>query len=1034
LTDRVWLAVRWTVALAFAASVTWVVVQLLPDRLEVSTDVVGYPIHNNFNVNRYFQVYYSVVLLFPLVALAALWLLGRVSPAGRTTSAVGTTSELPVPTPATEIGIAQLMFVGSVYGVAAAVVFGIAVPAWVVVLAVACVYALLVTVLTSRQGGLRARLGFAGAIAAANAFLTSLSVFALYAVASSTRVFISSTGEARAYSWLPLWLALAGTALLGVVFAGRISRASTALEVRRVERDAIVFVAAPVLLFLSLSGLPGPLGQLDMFHQGEWLVPAKLLLDGSAFPWRDLFFIHGLMEDVVRPGLGFVGLERSVWGGIAGMVLLGFPLYWVSVFFLNAYLFRRNLPFLVLTTALLATGITGGAHFRVVLLPPVLLLLAALLAKGTPRRAAAFALALVVLAIMTPEMSYAVISCGGAVLLFEVVHRRPSTSLYLNFRRTLWSAGAGLAFIAGWLGFLATQGAADDFLYYYRTFAPDHTLTGGIPVKWPGPEFVWAVTIPLALIVFVFLYCAVNRRRLHEVDHDAWVMGSLALLVFLYYPKFLNRADAHIYHVYAVAVPLLFYVAFRFMTFVDAAILRTAKPTAASSTGRHPVTLVLACAVLLLPLTSPATRLAGIERRFTPTVADAPWLRELGFATSASLDRRVFADLERLFGAVLKPGDLVFDFANEPALSFFLLRLSPSTRYYHVSMAIRSDTQRDLIEQLSRERPRIVIFDNDRFGLPAWDEIPNTVRHYLLSEYLLNNYKPLVWLQGHLLFIRADETVPADLVTIAGSGAISAPDELYFRGRPCVWGYAPNFLSMRPSEQSVVRAVEVAASPGRSVQIRGWAADPAASRPAKEVLAVVNGTVVERTVPSLDRPDVAAALKSEALRPSGYRMSVPLVGTDDALGIKVFAVSLDGAATELVYGGSAKAGIDSLPSPLLSITDKGRDAIPIRNRGAVGFVDASSTSQATVLELPSNARTTDFRWIEIETTGRFGDASFTLTDQVDQLSHAITFKTLDNTGNRFRVTVANCLQWHGYRGRILYLASTTPVSLVRLIP
>jgi hypothetical protein len=1031
-TDRARRVVRLALAVAFAAILSYVVVQLVPDRLDVTTDIVGYPTHSNFNVYRYFQVYYSVVLLFPLLAFVAFWFFGRLIPAaGTTTDGVDGSPLVPESAPADEIGFAPLMFTGSVYGVAAAVVVGVNIPSWAIVLTVACVYALVVVALAARESALIPRLSLPGRIAAANAFLASLSVFALYAVASSTRVVISSTGEVRSYLWLPLWVALTGTVIAGVVFAGRISRASGTSTAKRVEREALVFVAAPVALFLALSGLPGALGELDMFHPGEWLVPAKLILDGGVVPWRDLFFIHGLMEDVVRPGLGFVALERSVWGTVAGLNLLGWPLYWVSIYFLNAYLFRRNLPFLVLTTALLATGITGGAHFRVILLPPVLLLLAALIAKATPRRAAAFAFALVVLAIMTPEMSYAVIACGGIVLLYEFVHRRQSTASIGDFTRTIWSAGFGLTFTLVWFAFLAIPGAADDFIYYYRTFAPDHALTGGIPVKWPGPEFVWAVIIPIALILLAFSYVVSHRNRLRKLDPDDWVMGSVAILLFLYYPKFLSRADGHIYHVYAVAVPLLFYVAYKLLTSADAAILlRSVTPSSSVRTpGQHPLTFVLACAVLLLPLTSPATRLAGIERRFAPSVAEAPWLSQLGFATSASLDRRVFADLTGFFGALLRPGDVVFDFANEPALSFYLLGLSPSTRYYHVSMAIRSETQRDLIEQLRRQPPRIVIFDNNlRFGLPSWDGIPNMVRHYLVSEYLLENYRPLAWIQGHLLMIRADEQVPANVMSLA-------TDELYFRASPCNWGYSPNFVSPQPSPDSLSRAVKLTVRTGSSVLLRGWAADSAANRPAKEVVAVLNGTVIKRTVPSVDRPDVASALKSESIRVSGYQMAVPFVGMDDGQRIKVFAVSWDGAATELLYGAAAKAGLDALPSSLASIADDGRDAIPVRSKGTVGWVDSSTaTSDLIAVDLPAGALPTDFRWVEIEGAAPFGDASLTLSDDLGQLSHAITFRTLARAEDRFRVSVASCIQWHGYRSRTLYLTSTTPISVVRLIP
>src|SRR5207302_144912 len=97
----------------------------------------------------------------------------------------------------------------------------------------------------------------------------------------------------------------------------------------------------------------------------------------------------------------------------------------------------------------------------------------------------------------------------------------------------------------------------------------------------------------------------------------------------------------------------------------------------------------------------------------------------------------------------------VFDFSNDPGLYYYLLGRGPRTKYYHVSMAIPEAAQDDLIAELRSNRPKLVVFTDDRYGLPGWDGIPNMVRHYDVSQYILDNYRPLVSIRGQVLYADA---------------------------------------------------------------------------------------------------------------------------------------------------------------------------------------------------------------------------------------------------------------------------------------
>ena len=94
-------------------------------------------------------------------------------------------------------------------------------------------------------------------------------------------------------------------------------------------------------------------------------------------------------------------------------------------------------------------------------------------------------------------------------------------------------------------------------------------------------------------------------------------------------------------------------------------------------------------------------------------------------------------------------------------LFHYLLDRRPSTRYFHVSMAIRKHTQADLIKELERRPPKLVVFSSSpAFGLPSWDGISNQVRHYDVSQYILDHYRPVLDSHTFVLMARNDLARP----------------------------------------------------------------------------------------------------------------------------------------------------------------------------------------------------------------------------------------------------------------------------------
>jgi hypothetical protein len=856
-----------------------------------------------------------------------------------------------------------------------------------------------------------------------NVYASPLTVLGLYPVSQATKMHVFATGNVHEYPWFPLWLALLLTAcLLAVAIIGT-RRAAARLH--SLERQLILLVPAPVLLLLVLARLPGELGVLDFFHEGEGLAAAELTADG-AVPWRDLMFIHGLLHDVIAPGLSLEIFGNNRWGGAAGATVLVFPAYWLSQYFLSVYLFGRNVLFLLGTQVAVVLGLTRDAHIRFLLLPFALLLLAAVLKKPTWPRMAGLAAVVATQTIVSPETTIFIPACFVVLGLYELTSYDRGRPLLTNFRRTLGTAAAGLLILSAFFLVLAALHTLDDFLFFYRTFAPEHSLTGGIPIVWRDTSFKVAAIAPVVLVIVAVSFFAVALRARRPPAVADWVMAALAITVALYYPKFLARPDAaHVYQPYAVALPLLVYAVYRVVTLVENRMARISiRVGNVSLSWRYWIT---AAALLVVAVASPRgifDTARDVPGRFAATAHYEPFPPRLGYMNPLATDLTIFSDLERTLDTYLGPRDRLFDFSNNPMLFHYLLDRRPSTRYFHVSMAIRKHTQSDLVKELERRPPKLVVFSsNPAFGLPEWDGISNQVRHYDVSQYILDHYRPVLDSHTFVLMARNDLARPV---------ASRTTDQLYFANLPCDWGYAPNFLDTRPEPEEIRDAVEVPVRPTEGVaSATGWAVDLAASAPAQEVVAALGSRVVARAAPSSDRPDIAGRLEDRRYVRSGFTMLIP--GSTPLERLRFYVLTRSGEARELHYWRlSGLAPTTRVPK---RVTSAGRSFRV--GSAAYGQVESATSARLTYsLELPAQADR-EFSWLEIRTGASFLDNNtLGVTDERGAWIRTIAFKTLDRGQRSVWVQVGACSQWHGFRGNRLYLESAadqeiTEVRLVR---
>ena len=250
----------------------------------------------------------------------------------------------------------------------------------------------------------------------------------------------------------------------------------------------------------------------------------------------------------------------------------------------------------------------------------------------------------------------------------------------------------------------------------------------------------------------------------------------------------ISRADHyHLYQSFSVAVPLLFYAAYRGITFLEADLARIGRALGLSwLPARHMLTLPLLVVLLVTAPVPPLDTVRGLPSRFSSVVSDEPEIERLGYDREDANDVRMIRRVSRSMTSLLDPGEGIFDFSNTPGLFHYIFDLPPSTRYYHVAFAVRRRQQTDLLRQLQKERPEVVVYVSDDYGIPVWDGIANQVRHYDVSEYLLDNYVPVLDTRDFVLMARRDE-------------GVQAVPALYFQMEPCDWGFVPNFFSPRPA-------------------------------------------------------------------------------------------------------------------------------------------------------------------------------------------------------------------------------------------
>jgi hypothetical protein len=1038
-------AARLGLALLFAVVLALVVWFATPAGLHPPIDIVGYPTFENFDFHRQFLLYRLAMWVLPLVTLAVWWLLGRAGPFAvdrRAATVVPLTDAEPIaaadvdaPPDAPDEPLSWWRY-GRLFPTAAVVALVVSggsgsnptqeVSAVGVVAGLAAVGALLgaawLLALGTRSHTSRdPQRHWDTALALMHTYAgATVAVLALVWYERHAAVLLVENDDLVRYPWVPWW----GAGLACLLIIGGLVLGARNFSPAAVERAMVRVVTGSVLVYLLTSQMAGQIGLIQGFDDMQSVTGADLLSRGF-FPWSDFLFIHGLFEDALRSSAGFALFGHTMWATHAAVFMIWIPLTWVGVYWVAVWATRgRAAPLVALALLLIWASVHISPSYRWVGMSVVWLLLGEAVRRNRWPWTGLMTAVLFVEAVLVPEASLQVIAVTIVLVASDLVHRGDGVGRWRALGRTKAFVLAGLVCTVLWCAYLATQGALSAFLRYYVIFGPGHAESGALPIPdyadWLGITYFVVCLVVASMTIWAMGFALLQRRPLGSRH---WVAFGAALTTGLYAEKGLARFDdGHLLQVVTVTLPLLVVWVALLLTALDDKVRRLvhgratpatrrrvdelARSRVSLSAARQPASAVVAALLLVtLPSVHDTVRTAPGRNVVDVSGGRVPLL---GWTADDAVDRPMLRDLRTVVDTYTQHGP-VFDFTNSPGYFYYLLGEDPPTSYYHVSMAIPEFTQEIVISELEKSRPALVVF-HAPFGLPAWDGPHNEVRHFTLSQYLLDGWTPLLGTHDVLFLIRNDlvGSVP-DPPTLKNGPELT---RLWFAGPVCDFGYTANFLA---SEQTGHRlSLEVPPPvPTRRISFRGWAYDAANNRPVRHVVAVAGGVVVASVESAHTRNDVAEELANPEAAASGFAGGRDTQRKGE---LSFYAVYSDGVAHPL-------PGTE----PRESLTRPGQSPIPVSPEPATGHVDEVDDEDVEVstIHVPHGTELPSYQLAELSSSrGNLGTGQVEITDSPSVLANReqrIVAGTLPVTGDSIRVRVGSCLQWHGYDREKLYL-------------
>jgi hypothetical protein len=548
-----------------------------------------------------------------------------------------------------------------------------------------------------------------------------------------------------AIAFVPGQTAIIAVMLLTLVSMIGALRGGTPVDPRALRRITAYGVIPMLLYCVSYASTAALTQWIDLFHRGESLGPAFDYLRGKV-PYRDVFVLHGLLEDGMLDSWLFQLFGRNVDIALARPVILGS--FAVPALWYLAMAIFDSIPLSAL--AVLLGAVTTVDNERVFFEIAVLALLLGAIRRDSKVLALLSGVAASVTLFFSLDIGlYAI---GGALIVLLVISSvardRCGPGGARSFKLTLGFLLGTAIGAAPFLLFLASRGALAAFVD--TSFV---TLPRIIDAVWslPFPDLTTTFRKDLnlrtisdfllfehfrfvlnPLVIAVSLVVLVQRaltRRGDALDVALLALTSFALLT---QRSALGRAD----------FPHQYFSAFLIgpMILILLVLLARRARRIWSTRDRASQSFVVLAAAAMLPLFVVALWVPDIlNGRLDDTIHYMGRVSRIGFVDPAAEEIRRRIESVRYFVWMLsKPGQPIFDFSNQPAFYFFCERPN-ATRFYQIPILSPRPFQRETIVALDRAKPPVVIRRSPQ-GFDEFDGVDNTIRAQAVAGYLDDYY------------------------------------------------------------------------------------------------------------------------------------------------------------------------------------------------------------------------------------------------------------------------------------------------------
>jgi hypothetical protein len=542
----------------------------------------------------------------------------------------------------------------------------------------------------------------------------------------------------------------------------------SALPNGRRVRTLVGWVAVPLLLLVGGWASTVQLSEwVDLFHRGESLGPASDYLRGD-LPYRDVFVLHGLLEDGMLDAWLMTIFGRSAEVAVVRAAVLAaatIPALWI----LGLVIFE-SFPLALLVVMLgYATFIENPRAL------PEILAAAALVAAFRRRNGwmAALAGALGGFALFL-SFDIGLYTLGGSAIALAVLtiwRVRTGERGRLWLLPVAWAGGVAAGIAPFCIG-LAAAGVFGEFLRVSFIDVPRFIdPVWSLPFPDYGAQFknefslrkllgfllgegVRFILNPIVIAVAIgVLIHRFYRRTIGNLELALLAITALALVT---QRSALGRADfTHQYFSAFLIAPIL--------VVLGTMLFRSASQHWHEGRGSERVLLVTLSLVLVSMLGATLWIPDLVELRLRWLTSYRARLGGAELEAHVAETRERIAAVSREVRLLSGEDESIFDFSNQPALYFYADRRNP-TRFYQVPILSPPRFQAETIRALERSRPAVVLRGSPT-GFDRFDGIRNEVRAQAVAAWIDANYEFRRTIRGLELWTPRERPVRAPIST-----------------------------------------------------------------------------------------------------------------------------------------------------------------------------------------------------------------------------------------------------------------------------